>query len=78
MRHNRIAVLALTAAALFAFAAPVPEAAAQDQFTFTANLDASQLHESVAQVATLAGYAPSPIAAASLPATSPIRNSPSE
>ena len=50
MKHKRIAALALPAAALFAFAAPVPEAAAQDQFTFTANLDASQLHEDVAQV----------------------------
>ena len=48
MRHNRIAALALPAAALFAFAAP--EAVAQDQFTFTANLDANELHPDTAQV----------------------------
>ena len=50
MKHKRLAMLTLPAAALLAFAASVPEAAAQDQFTFTANLDANVLHEDVAQV----------------------------
>ena len=48
--RKRLATLTLPAAALLAFTAPAPMAAAQDQFTFTANLDASELHESVAQV----------------------------
>ena len=50
MKHNRLALLTLPAAALFAFIAPVQSSAAQDQFTFTANLDANQLHEDTAQV----------------------------
>ena len=54
MKHEYITALALPAAALFAFAAPVPEAAAQDQFTFTGRFDVDDLTDGDPRIVKLA------------------------